>query len=73
MSKRKAPEATGSVLLETDSASCEIGLFGGHVLSWKVYGKEQMFMSSKAIYDGGCVLSPRGCTLALRKLLRVML
>ncbi len=51
--KRKAPEATGSVLLETAEASCEIGLFGGHVLSWKVKGEEQMFMSSKAIFDGG--------------------
>ena len=51
--KRKAPEASGSVLLETDEASCEIGLFGGHILSWKVKGEEQMFMSSKAIFDGG--------------------
>ena len=46
--KRKAPEASGSVLLETDEASCEIGLFGGHILSWKVNEEEQVFMSSKA-------------------------
>ena len=51
--KRKVPEASGSVLLETENASCEIGLFGGHILSWKVNGKEQMFMSTKAEFDGG--------------------
>ena len=52
--KRKAPEPVGgSILLRTATASCEIGLFGGHILSWKVQGEEQMFMSSKAIMDGG--------------------
>ena len=52
--KRKAPEPSGgSILLQTPTASCEISLFGGHILSWKVAGEEQMFMSSKAIMDGG--------------------
>lgn len=41
----------GVILLETATASCKISLYAAHVLSWTVKGKEQLFLSSKAVLD----------------------
>ena len=49
----QALDADKKFVLRTDYASCEIGLCGGHILSWKLMGEEQLFMSSKAVMDGG--------------------
>ncbi|WWC85893.1 uncharacterized protein L201_000760 [Kwoniella dendrophila CBS 6074] len=46
-------ETAKSVILNHESgSSAEIYLYGAHVVSWKVGGKEKMFVSSKASLDG---------------------
>ncbi|KAI3631398.1 hypothetical protein MIR68_010888 [Amoeboaphelidium protococcarum] len=40
------------IILSTQNSSAEVLLYGATVLSWKVGGVEQLFLSKKAILDG---------------------
>jgi len=43
---------TNEIVITSDDSSATINLQGAHVTSWKIKGKEQLFMSPSAVFDG---------------------
>eukprot|EP00933_Yihiella_yeosuensis_P021592 TRINITY_DN17063_c0_g1_i1.p1 TRINITY_DN17063_c0_g1~~TRINITY_DN17063_c0_g1_i1.p1 ORF type:complete len:307 (-),score=55.54 TRINITY_DN17063_c0_g1_i1:134-1054(-) len=48
----ETPGPSTKVTLSHGAAQCEVYLFGAHVVSWKVDGKEHLWMSSLSPMDG---------------------